>query len=323
MTRFRIILILALLWAAAARAAGLKANSIAAAHANTQVYETARGDVDAPAGIIFVEAPVHYHPNGGKLTGKGGAGLPTDEASATHDDNPQFQVATRIVPVNPATDSDVIVLCGTGQKISDLQIYGRRWPTFQPYPSGPRARACIAVEARSQPPTGRHRISDCLLAESEVGIATLEGDGSTHADLLYVDNVYAVNCRAFFQCNNAQSVSHTFTHCFMEGGEPMVGFELVRGGKVGVFGFYQNGPFATLVKVQDDTWPNANHVEIHDYQWDHIDAPGAYFCPLDSDKASMTGIITGHANNPQFKFEYRDAGLKLNPGLDCLVAGAK
>ncbi len=304
------------------------ANDENAAEWNTGCVEDARTSLHFAVGKYFFTTPVHYNVNGGQLTGEGGCGLKAPEAAAQNDDNPQFMVATRFVATNPDPTRDFLVLCGTGQKVSDLQIYGRRWVTFQPYPSGPRAKSCIAIQALNQPPTGRHKISDCLLADADVGIATLEGAGDTHADLLFAENVYASDCRAFFQSNNAQSVSHTFVHCFQEGGE-LVGFELLKGGKIAAFSFYQNTPKATLVSVRDDPWPNCNHIEIHDYQWDHADVAGAYFCPLDSDKQSMAGSISGHANNPQppakFKFEYRDKGLRVNRDLKFRVAnvGAK
>jgi hypothetical protein len=299
---------------------GIKPNDPAAARENTRRVEATRTSIHFSASKFFFEIPVHYHPNGGKLLGEGGTGLRTAEAAWANDDNPHYTVGTRFVPTNPAADRDFLVLSGTGQKVSDIQIYGRRQLVANMLPTGPRARACIAIEARDQPPTGRHSISDCLLADADVAIATLATPKENHADLLYAANVYSSNCRAFFQSNNLQSVSHTFLHCFMENDGPMVGFELLRGGKIGVFSFYQNGPRATLVSVRDDCAPNANHVEIYDYQWDHVDSPSAYFCPLDSDKSSLTGSIVGHANNPQLKFENRRAGLLLNPRLKFDVA---
>ncbi len=307
--------------------AALVPNAPDAGRNNRLFIEGARGHIHAPGGIIHIETPVHYNVNGGRITGEGGCPLRTPEAAAVHDDNPQFMVATRFVPTNPAPDRDFLVLCGTGQKVLDIQVYGRRWVEFHTPPTGPRSKSCIAVQALSNPPSGRHAIRDCLLADADVGISTLEGGGDTHADLLFVENVYASQCRAFFQSGNMQSVSHTFVHCFMENDSECVGFELLKGGKLDVFGFRQNSPQATLLAAPLDGWPNCNYVEIYGYHWDHADVAGTYFCPLDSDKASMNGVIRGHANNPQppcqFKFEYRDAGLKLNPGLHCRVVGAK
>jgi hypothetical protein len=108
-----------------AHGAELIAFNKAAAHDNAQTIANSNGDVDAPAGIVYIEIPVRYSPNGGTIKGKGGAGLACSNAQCFNDDNPLYTVATRFVATNPAPDKDFLVLCGTGQKVRDIQFYGR------------------------------------------------------------------------------------------------------------------------------------------------------------------------------------------------------
>jgi hypothetical protein len=87
--------------AAESSALGIKPNDQAFARENTRRVEACRTSIRFSGAKFFFETPVHYHPNGGKLTGEGGGGLCSAEDTATTDNNPCHQIATRFVPSNP------------------------------------------------------------------------------------------------------------------------------------------------------------------------------------------------------------------------------
>jgi hypothetical protein len=185
------------------------------------------------------------------------------------------------------------------------------------------------VEGHDQPPSGRCSITDCLVAECEYGILALDKPVETHADLGYVSNVFANNCRVFFGSQNIQSLSWTFVHNLIEEGDsPITGFEMLRGGKIGVYSFYMNGKgggsHITPLRVRDPMDPNGNCYTFHDLQID-LPSDGGYFCPIDTTVGNLTGCMLGHVNNPQFKVEYRKAGLNKQDARKFVyqMAGAK
>ncbi len=329
MRTFRNILIPLLLLATAAHseqyyAVGIKARSEEAAHNNSVIVATSKVSIHFSADEFFFEIPIHWNTNGCNLTGEGQSTTELAESQQFGDDNPLYTPATRFVAVNSESGENFLVLSGMGQSVEYIAFYGRRWPTFQPYPSGPRAKSCIAIEGRSQPPTGRHAIKRCGFFEADYGIRCLATPEETHADLGFVENCYGQNIGSFFRCENAQSVSWQFDHVFLQqDGPPSIFFDIVRGGKLSAHGVYYNGRNCTLLKVRDDLAPNCNRYEITDFQWDHTDGADSYLNPLDTTVQSLTGSITGHANNPQFGFQRRYGGVLLNPRLKFDVVGAK
>jgi hypothetical protein len=288
-------------------------DSQAVAHENTRRVESCRTSIEFAAKQFFFEIPVHYYPNGGRITGAGGAGLREPEDVALTDNNPNFIFGTRFDCVNPESGADFIVGSGTGQRVRDVQIYGERWRTPHDKLTGKHAASCIAMEGRDQPPSGRHLIQDVLCANADCAIRTLPTPVETHADLCDFERVYASNCRVFFQCGNLQSVSHSFRHCFIEEiDSPIVGFEMLRGGRIAFQSFYMNGNHCTLLKARDDMGPNGNYLSGSDFQWDHpgpIEVSDAYLRLVDTPFDNYGANLSGYINNLRFPFDRSRLGI--------------
>jgi hypothetical protein len=307
----------------AERDLGIVANRADMAAQNSERFNAARCSIDFGPGEFYFTVPLRYGlPVGGRIEGAGAPGYELPEGYFSSND--YRGPVTQFIAVGATGNEDFLDEPGVGWQVSGIQFVGARWLTAADRPQKPWVKSCIAVEGHNQPPSGRGTIRDCMFDYAECGIRALGTPEETHADLCLVENCAAFNVTSFFRSENNQAVGWTFRHVTVNevGNSLFTIFDLKRGGRFSAYGVRANGNHVTLTSVGEDMSPNDNHAGIYDFQWDHPgDAQDAFFCPLDTQTKTFTGVVTGIATNPpdkassRFAFDYRRAGLDRNKGF--------
>ncbi len=291
------------------------------------------------AGTIKTSAKI-----GGALVGFGSRPYAMTEGGYRADQ--QGGAATRFTRIDGETGGSVILLRGSGFLLQGMEVKGLRWTGGNETVNTVKPRACIEVEGRDAPASGKHTLRDLNLASAQYAIYCAPGyydDPSTssgqaklvplaegrgvHADETNVANVYCSNVESFFRCENEQAVGWSFRDIYCLGSGLAYSttvFDIVRGGKLAADNVMLNLPICTLLRVHYPSW-NTNRFSITNFHWDNFDylgqqkgqrftmldytygSPTADWCPLDV-------RITGHIANTPANYPTRDL-VRFNPAL--------
>ena len=162
--------------------------------------------------------------------------------------------------------------------------------------------ACVEVEGRSNPATGRHQINGPHFRNWAVAIRALGGyyeRGKFIADENHADNSLAENCETWncgvFHSLNQQAQNWLFRRWIInQEGEPstVVAFDIERGGLITAEHIVSCVPLLTVFRVKDYS-PNNCYLRLRDFEFDRFPC-----------KSQLT------------LFEYAGPQFEFNPGFD-------
>ncbi len=276
---------------------------------------------------------------GGALVGFGSRPYAMTEGGYKADQ--QGGAVTRFTRIDGENGGPVIRLRGAGFLLAGLEVKGHRWSGQATIDAAQkRPDACIEVEGRHAPASGKHTMRDLNLTSANYAIycapgyydeagkllPQAEGRG-VHADETSVSNVYCSGVDSFFRSDNEQAVGWNFRDIYLLSAgvtQPMVAFDIYRGGKLTADNVMLNLPTVTLLRVH---YPSGytNRFNITNFHWDNFDylgpqkgqrltlldytyvSPTADWCPLDV-------RVTGHIANQAANFPAREL-VRFNPAL--------
>lgn len=218
---------------------------------------------------------------GGALIGAGGSSYEKGDVDFERYPTAIGGLRTRLIFDNPTLDEDVpfFSLPGTGFGFTGMDFYGARCE-LENTPVGVRAVACMRVEGKSSPPSGRHFWRDCGFFQAKYGIQATAGyyeNGSfipdeNHADQCLVDNCEFSTVDSCFRSENIQAVGWRF-HKIIIGRlgapGPITVFDIERGGTLSASLVEMVNSQITLFRVSYYS-QNSARLNAHDILWDRF-----------------------------------------------------
>ncbi len=182
---------------------------------------------------------------------------------------------------------------------------------------GDGVSAAIEIEGRTRPATGEHRFANLVFRDWGAAFRALGGyyddaghfvADEQHADNCSVSDCQACRCRRLFWSQNQQALNWYFTRCSLhwdlEPPQPMVAFDLERGGKIHCDGLEWCTNLATLFRVRDFS-PNQSWLTCRNLSYDRMIAADSYLClfdyagrPEDANFARWKLAIDGYISQP-------------------------
>jgi hypothetical protein len=206
---------------------------------------------------------------GGHLIGAGRAKpLGNGEFSKPHHIGGQ---CTQFIFLGSDPTKPLLLIRNTGFHLEAIQIYGRYKPGNIHTFDGEKSGVGIALEGRTQPPTGGAILRNFAVVDCEVGVQFLAGywleDGTwqpdeNHADRSVFADGYILGGSIGVQSRNQQALGHVFDNMQIVVGDGGVTFDARRGGNWLVTNLLCGRTDFTLLRVSDFS-PNTNRFDIH------------------------------------------------------------